>query len=345
MGAILYNSRQTLRCCLSVRRNVFNCRGLVHNVYEQIGYTSPFSADESKLILDKVNGASSVQQLQPYVAKVRANHVLRHLKANGPFEVVEQLLDVKTFDPSILERMGRSLLQEEDSVQCPVEETKSENQEKTKALALLRYIKPKLDIQQNNVSSIVGMKFNLQTLSFVQYDCQAAHLSSWTTVDTFASYSATSRATFEHHRLCEVSLAAANSIPPADLYVFEEMLPIMTNDPYLTSKIRQTALQSSILSLLAARNQNHGCNNIFSMRVNVLNALFNLKIGGERMSVQDRIHDIVRPRHVTENPFRTDIPEEMWTYFMASTKAQREQMSSALLICLALSHILRHKSQ
>ena len=131
------------------------------NVYEQMGYKAPFSSEDLETVLDRINN-EPVEVISKFISKPKAELIVNH----RPFEVAEQLLDLKGFNLKILENFLSKLCDQDTSGSA--EKSKCDASLK-KEKELLRSIKPKVvkTFFQNNVSSLVGVSFNLFSVSFV----------------------------------------------------------------------------------------------------------------------------------------------------------------------------------
>ena len=143
-------------------------------------------------------------------------------------------------------------------------------------------------------------------------------------------------------------------MPAADLYVFEESASILSRDPLMFTKMRQLLFETALVAQINGgktenryRNSRNNAryrmseNLIFSisrtfcMKMSVLNSLFSLRVGLERVMIQHRIREILQPTGVSPS-------EEMWTKFKDPTmqKATREQMALSLLVASAFRTML-----
>ena len=64
-------------------------------------------------ISERVNGAETLEDLQKFIAKTKAEKIFQHKSKHGPFDVVEQILNVRGIEPNNLERLCKVALKEE----------------------------------------------------------------------------------------------------------------------------------------------------------------------------------------------------------------------------------------
>ena len=247
-----YTQKKGFYTSLLAYSSVVRKTNLYKDIYKEIGYKSPFSDDENFLILKLVN-ESSEKQLCEVTAKGKAASIFEHKQEHGIFSVVEELLSVKNFDEKVLERLGKKVIKlhspkDDNSAELsnlPCSEERRLEKIKTK---LLKYINPKLkapEYQSDIIKTIVGIKLTFYNLSYAHMDKTTENILSWDSVPCFEAKEDT-----QHPNLFHTALKITNQIPSADLYVFEEQLPMLNNksDPNLMSKGISLKLRSTFLN-------------------------------------------------------------------------------------------------
>ena len=318
-----------------VTTSVFNYYKTVKDIYKQIDYTAPFSDQESKAILHKVNECTQ-SELRFFTNQRCADHIVQHRLDHGQFELVEQLLDVPSFDPRKIERLGKNVIKQlNNDTQKIVDKIADLGKIHKK---LVRQVKPKIEPMHylsEEIKTICGIKFTLTSLSFAHMTKTPRNLLNWSNIVAFEDVS--SKAAFDHHKIDLVARNLVEQIPVADLYIFEEQMPIMMNnkDPFLLGKLRLLETQASLVSLLNSRKPS-GQNKVHLMKINVLDQLFDLKIGTERVSLQRKFKELVLDRH----DFKVNFSPELWqTYNDVDVKSDREQLASTCLLAIAFDHL------
>lgn len=210
--------------------------GLFREIYKDIEYTSPFTHDQNAFVLEILNN-SSEEELAQFTAKAKAANIFQHREQHGPFNVVEELLALSSFDENTLERLGKKVIKlgRNSSYESETESDKLAKKEKK----LLQYIKPKIDsyqYQSDDINSFVGIKLSLQNLSYAHMDKNTQEIKSWKHISCFANIN--SKTEFEHPKIFQKAFHIANQIPLADMYVLEEQPLITPNktDPYMKAK-------------------------------------------------------------------------------------------------------------
>ena len=122
------------------------------NIYLQMDYKAPYSDTDLVEVLSMIN-TKPTAVISKYISKPKAELIV----TNRPFEVVEQLLDLKGFSLKILENFVNKYLDENSSeakvvTSAPVKD-------------LTKGIKPNMNKNylKANVSSIVALSFNLHS--------------------------------------------------------------------------------------------------------------------------------------------------------------------------------------
>ena len=212
---------------------------LYRDIYKDIGYQSPFTQDENSLILKTLN-RSSEEELCEVTAKPRAVNIFEHKQQHGEFNVVEELLSVKKFDEKILERLGKKIIKVSKTNEDDSDETSKFSSSEEKKLEklktkLAKYLKPRLkssDYASRSISSIIAIKMSYYSLSYSHMDKNTKTILDWKNLPCFALKDSDSTAGFrsnEHPKIFETAMSLTSQIPTADLYIFEEPLPILHN--------------------------------------------------------------------------------------------------------------------
>lgn len=336
---------------------------LYKDIYKEVGYKSPFDTDENNLILKTINEAKSAEQLSEFVAKPKAAILFDHIKTHGEIKIVEELLSVKKFDDRILERLGKKILKSyvtnDETQNCSetIRESEMNKPNKSNKQKISKYIKPRLtkDVYQE-IESIVGVKISFYDITFTHLDTQKEQILSWDSLDSLGSKSAS-----EHPRLFQTATEIVSQIPHADLYFIEEQLPILQgkNQANLKSNVSLLELQSAMVTLLNVRNCGAGClsnenedsdgyketptNCVHLMKYNVIDDMFQLKIGTERVALQTRLfsgEDSIFNTHEAFKgiTFSEDFDTIVDKYFRSQlfTKYAKEHLGITLMMVAAL---------
>jgi len=329
------------------------------DIYKDIGYKSPFSNEENSLILKTINESKSVEKLSEFIAKTKAATLLDHMSTYGEFEIVEELLSVKKFDDSLVQRIGKKIIKLHEK-----ENLSEETSSKTKAVKykISKYIKPRISKDTyENIESFVAIKLSFYNISYTHFESKTQKVLDWNCLDCFES-----KASSEHPRLFETATEAVSQIPQADLYVLEEQLPILQTKQQtnLKSHVSILELQSAMVSLLNLRNfglsllhqekedKDKVKNCVHLMKFNVIDDMFQLKIGTERIGLQARLfqgEDSIFENHEAFNEvtFLKDYDTVLDEYYRTKlySKFAKEHLGLTLLMAAAFnSSVIEHSS-
>ena len=130
----------------------------------------------------------------------------------------------------------------------------------------------------------------------------------------------------------------------ADLYVFEEMMPIDrggSKDPYLSTKVKLLELQASLICHL-----NHkvsASNNVVHlMKFTVIDEMFDLRVGSERVMLStDKFIKTITPQMLVDNEHSIQFDDRLIDLYEAKVEREREQLGLACLNAVAFCHLLQ----
>lgn len=137
------------------------------DVYKGANYNAPYEKEDLNLILKTLNESKSTEEINKYMAKNMAAKIFKHISQHGPFQKVENLLDVVGILPDNLEKICNRVIK----TKAPKENQKYEKTEK-KILPLYQQkkftkVKPGIrHLKDKSIDSIVGIKISLEGLAF-----------------------------------------------------------------------------------------------------------------------------------------------------------------------------------
>ncbi len=317
---------------VTARPLLFPKRGMcivLRDVYKECGYVAPYTVEESEKILAVINQTSRSEDLLEFMTKKRAELLVKDKDLRRePYSRVEQLLDVKTFQPNILEKACRSILNKSLKEEQKLCESNSEAVDKPLPNLALRYgkkIKPVVSVkEQLSIKTIVGIKFNLNHLSYAKVTRDQdvgdiendSILTSWNSIPVFKD--GHDKEEFEHHNFLTTVREVYSQIPIGDVYIIEELPGILSKDQFASMKAKQMAFEASLLTLLSQSRSHHKLRDnhddqpgeelvpIHCLKSSILDTMFRLKVGTERTSVSSRFNSMARSNldGETSIPFR-----------------------------------------
>jgi len=331
---------------------------VVKDVYKMIDYMSPYDDEESQLILDKINKAP-LAELNLFTNKTRASALEKHRNAHGEFESVEQILDVRNFDPKSLELLGKKVIKHKENDNQKLID-KTVELENSLVNRLKKHVKPKpTDYLTEHVHTICGIKLFVGMLSYshmyktgFQNPEKDRQLLSWQTLATFEDPAAKSNA--DHHVIYQTARKVVSEIPEADMYIFEQQPPINVGakDANLLPKVRLLELQFSIISLLNLRGEGggslqeeeNGVNRVYLMKMAVLDELFKLRVGTERVSNSGSFRKLIIDSELEQPSINkvkgARVSSEQWNYHnKLDNRVNQEQLRASCMVAMAFDHL------
>jgi len=371
---------KVLRGCSQVRpRPTFNqAMGLSSSgrldgkkfVHEAIDYTDPFNPAESAVILDRVNTCSK-EELAKFTNKTRANAIEKHRTKKGSFHKLGELLEIRALDTTTVEKLGTAILKHHTSAAAEVQEPASNtipqsspaDPVKVPPVAvvnvsrLLKHIKPRPTIETAaSLKTFCAVKLSIRTISYAKLDVSDAtriRLVDWGVLDIKSGDQKDDKD--DHTTTFKVARDITNKIPEADLYVFEELIPIdrvgKKADPYLWSKIKLLELLASLVCLLNCKtdggiripDDTSGKsirNVVHIMKFTVIDDMFKLRVGTERVVLRSD-----KFRHVITEEYPLDTQPSQMDYYEGRGDRDREQLSLACLNALAFHRLVKESTK
>jgi len=315
------------------------CFQFVKNIYKVIGYNAPFNEDEKMEVLEKINTLPE-SELSNYTSKKIGRLIQAHRIKNGPFECVEQLLDLPYVERPNAEKICKSLLQ--DLTLTSLKAKLERNPQNIKKTLFSKGILPKPDVKSYSECvnpTFVGISISLHGLAYSKID-NDRNLLNWSILPGLDNPG--SQTAFEHNKLFALTSKLNDLIPDSRYYLLEELLPILPKDPYIKQKINLIKFRTSFMTILKMRREN---SIMHTVKPNVLDSIYQLKVGNERTSIQERFDEIVKQRLSEDNPFAVTIPETAWDSYRECNSQGKEYLASSLLKCVAFKHLCSEAQQ
>jgi len=305
----------------------------VKNVYKEIGYQAPFSEVEKKSALDKLNNLNE-KELNNYTSKRFSKLLNVHRAKHGDFDCIEQLLDLPKIEAHQLEKICESLLKDL-SMSISKEEKVMAERSKTNKPLFSKGIIPKPDIKEWETlknPTIMGVTVSIQGIAYTKID-SSRNLLGWAAFEGIEN--PRNQVSFQHRELYSFTSNIVDNIPEADYYIFEELLPILPQDPYIKQKANLIKLRSTMMSLMTMRNDG-GTVRMHTIKPNVLDALFSLK--DETNNYHATIANILSNKAPSNN-YQLNIQNEISDSALNVFKDHKELISRSLLKSLAFNYL------
>jgi len=307
----------------------------VKDVYKVIGYQAPFNEDQKKKAVEKLNSLE-LTELFNHTTKKFSKLIDVHREKNGPFECVEQLLDLPKVETSHVIKICNSLL-EDSSPQSMEQKLATQRKGANKPLFSRGFV-PKPDMklwERIENPTLVGVSVTLQGIAYSKIDSLKTH-ASWAILPGIENPA--SQISFQQRNLFLMASEIVEKLPDADYYLFEDLLPILPKDPYMKHKVNLIKFRSTLLTILMTKKAENKVG-IHNIKANVLDNLFQLKVGNERTSVHDSLDMIITQTPNKDNPFAMEISEEAWETYNECNAQGKEYLASALLKTLSFNYL------
>ncbi len=303
-------------------------RPFLKDVYKEINYEAPFDEHQRQVILSLLRNAKNPEELNALgVPKTLTTSVLNHMTH---VNVLEHLLDVRQIDVTRFERLCKAILKRAES---GVASNESVHLKLTR-LEKCIYPEPVADFD-----SICALKFDLYSLGFARLAVaddpfEPLRLVDWGTLELFENPA--SAAEFRHDRLHAKALQAKERLTKMEenagsVYLFESAATPKKNLPAMATTLiyRNLIFQAALLSLI---NGDADSVKAFEMAPQILNDLFNLRVGLERTAILDRLQNL-------SAEFSLRIDADIFRDWREFPRQRREQMATAVLMANAYFHI------
>jgi len=301
------------------------------------GYQAPFDEDQKKDILKKMNSLTE-KELWPYATKQLSKQISEHRENNGQFSSIEKLLDLPNVRPPHLLKFCNKLLSNTSMKSLPENVPKMRAHRTSNRQFTGIYPKPDLKLWNSFENPrLVGISVNLQGITYAEIDSFRQHYG-WDALPGVANPN--SQITFQHRNLFDYALGIVDKIPEADYYLFEEPRTILPKDPYMKHKVNLIKLRSTLMTIMMKRMHEKSVA-IHTIKPAVLDDLFDLKVGSERISIKNALDRIITGSVREDGQFIVDISQNSWNHYNKCNNKGKEYLASSLLKALAFNHLCR----
>ncbi|KAM0737219.1 Transcription elongation factor, mitochondrial [Formica fusca] len=293
------------------------------------------SKEDKEKILQVINGKGTDDLLQYSITKKRAQNLEHHRSNNGPYNSLEDLLQVKGINNKCLYKFYKSIIYGK----------KKSPRKITRGLVLT----PKT-INQKDVNTVLGIYIGSDMISWslLNRDCEVLQ---W-------SYKCFPQNRFKEniHSLLQITLPIAANLPKADRYIMQEIVSNMgyhKDRPLYQAYVQESVITAIILSYLATSNSKFNStaefviNNVFILRQRILPKIYGLVVGNEAIAtkyvMEKLLQESDRLMETKERLPSVLIKTELRNMYNAQSPAYQEQISWSLLIALAFLELVVHQ--
>ncbi|XP_071562003.1 transcription elongation factor, mitochondrial [Temnothorax nylanderi] len=293
------------------------------------------SPEDKEKILQVINSKSMKDLVQYSITKKRAEKLELHRANNGPFESLDDLLQVPSMNNKCVYNFYKSII-------C------GKKRPPKKIMSGLVVTPQNTDTSQRDVDTVLGIYVghDLISWSLLNRDCEVLQ---W-------SYKSFPRKGPKEniHTLLQETIPIAKKLPKADRYIMQETggdVGRIQNRHFYQNFVTQSIIGAIILSYLTMLDNKFNdttgfvANNIYILRQRVLRKIYGLIIDSEGISTQYMVQKLLRE---SDEPIKTKEPKvligtELRNMYNAQSPVCQEQIGWSLLISLAFLELIVHK--
>ncbi|EGI60314.1 PREDICTED: transcription elongation factor, mitochondrial-like isoform X1 [Acromyrmex echinatior] len=294
------------------------------------------SPEDKNKILQVINNKTTEDLLQYSITKKRAQKLESYRENNGPFESLDDLLQVKGMKNRWLYNFYKSIIYGK----------KRKNPKKTMSTLI---ITPRsIGNNHKNVNTVLGIYVGHDIISWslLNRNCEVLQ---W-------SYKSFPRKEKKENilSLLQTTLPIAKKLPKADQYIMQEIgsgVNHIQNIRFYQNCTQQSLIGAIILSHLTIVDSKFNdttefvANNIYILRQRVLRKIYGLVIDNETISTQYMLQKLLQGNDElikTKEP-KVLIRAELRNMYNTQSSICQEQIGWSLLIALAFVELVLHK--
>ncbi|CAH1119766.1 unnamed protein product [Phaedon cochleariae] len=326
--------------------------------YSDTTLSTNFTHDEKTKILNTLNDSTEEQLSMWRVSQSRIKNLESWKKRRGPFQTLNDVLDVEGLSETILRNLYENI------VNNPVEELLNKSKpaslrnKRTKQL-----VTPVLcENVVNTITTATGIHLTPMGISWARLSCDKNKLTNW----NFEDFSSLPQKMLPSETF-DQALNLVRHIPPSDLYIFEANHQLgpqgQTQSATVSSYTQKQELTSMLLALLNTSvnhnmtlqnpsedrsNQTTIENRVFFLRSKLPARLFRTLVGNEKVAAGTIITELV------ENDGKNKlfnlpctpitIEDQLRDAFMSRASPTKELLGQALLLVISFMDLCIYKN-
>ncbi|GAB1607617.1 transcription elongation factor, mitochondrial-like [Argonauta hians] len=320
--------------CRPRLRGIFN-KTLMMRTYSKTNtstkalFDSFYSEEERKNILDCFNRASETElMVTKHLNKLKSSSIISHREQFGSFTTLNEITKVPGLSFLELQKLFKTL--------------KSLSLEKLKDLVPAPLSSPEVTKSQpnmtkemsNSVSSLVALDIQTDRITWLKMS-RNLDIVDWNQTMIFSKLYTKYDVTvyFEKIQKC------VESLPQATIYTLENKVyryPSLKIVPFVVSL---RTIESMLVSILNSNFSQDKTHRVYTIKPTVINKLFNLSIGGERVSGQHIFRDIINHKK-TYCDLNVNISQPLSDRFFQYDTVQQEKITCCLLQALSFYKLI-----
>lgn len=180
-----------------------------------------------------------------------------------------------------------------------------------------------------SIESLVSIDIQADRITWLKMN-RDLHIDDWQQVKIFNK----PYMKYEHNVYFEKVMEAVNKIPAADIYTLEKMLYRYSNLRVVPFVLNLRIIEAMLVSILNKNFKEDHTHRVYTIKPQAISKLFNLSIGGERVSGQHIFRDIINKR--SDPDLGVTMADNLSNQFFQYDGIQQEKITCCLLQALAV---------
>ncbi|KAL0106115.1 hypothetical protein PUN28_016088 [Cardiocondyla obscurior] len=290
------------------------------------------SEEDKKKILKIINSKTTTDLLQYSITKKRAEKLELYRTNNGPFQSLEDLLEVQSSNNKWVYNFYKSIIYGKKKI--------------SKIISGLVVTPP--NTNQKDVNTVLGIYIghDLISWSLLNRNCEVLQWS--------YKYFPQKENKATIHYFLQKTIPIAKKLPKADRYVIQEIggdVSNVLNRHFYQNFVQQSVTSAIILSYLTMLDNKFNdvsefvANNIFVLRPRVLRKIYGLVIDNETIATQYILQKLLQESDdiIKIKEPKVLVSTELKKMYNSQTSVCQEQIGWPLLIALAFIELIVHK--
>ncbi|XP_074659790.1 transcription elongation factor, mitochondrial-like [Tubulanus polymorphus] len=304
------------------------------NYHQQcLDFRSEFSDAQITELLHKFNSAHHEELSQiRHCSSVKSANIVRHRQTKGEYRSLLEILNVPGIATLGLKKICHAILNDELSSKALKTRTSGYKTEVNHG----GLCHPKMTAAvAKDVNSVLSIDLQMDKISWAHIDKQT-YLLDWREDIVFDKRPMKYDHVYFHEKISE----AVEKLPVADIYLLEGKLHRCSSLKLVPFYITTHIVEAVLMTILNKHLPQTGLHKVYILKPFTVSKHFSLIIGGERVSGQHIIHNIIAG---SGSPCTASIPEPQIDYYTGLTHVQQENLSRAFLLGITFNQLILQK--
>ncbi|XP_042231481.1 transcription elongation factor, mitochondrial-like isoform X1 [Homarus americanus] len=311
-------------------------------LYDLSTYELPYSEKEKLLIIETINNASPEDFTRLKVTKGVIKKLLKSKSQVGSYQDVSQLLFIDGMGIKAVENLCKLVLKN-----GKIEKSGNDlcEDDFENVVYKKRLVKPRLDpLLIKTFQTMVSLHVTAGFLAWTKFDYSGKIL------DLYIEELLNSDSRFDTPKIYERVTEAVMTIPPADIYVWEER----SNYGHLQKaalgtiiiSLQLAQIKGMMTALLASRREESEGSRLVYLREVLVPKLFNLKVGEERISGLKLADKLMEGEQVMDWLLPLPLEDDVQELYFSIESNYRRYVATSLFVGIAFHQaVLQHNNK